>query len=102
MAEFKRCLGADELPQGEAKLVELEGHSIALFNIEGTYYAIDNICTHSGAPLVEGFVEGTQVECPWHGAQFDCRTGQVLTPPAVENVASYKVRVNGSDVEIEI
>ena len=102
MGNFVKVATTQELPPGQAKLVEAGGHSIALFNLGGSFYAIDNICTHAGGSLSEGMVEGEQVECPWHGARFDVKTGAALTPPAFENAASYKVRVSGSDIEVEV
>jgi len=68
----------------------------------GTFYAIGDACTHRGGPLSEGDVSGTTVTCPWHKAQYDLKTGGVLTPPALQGVASYKVVVEGDDVSIEL
>ena len=75
---------------------------IALFNCDGEYYAIDNDCTHVGGPLCEGELDGYTVTCPWHGAEFNVRTGEVLAPPAEENVDSYKVHVESYVIKIEI
>jgi nitrite reductase/ring-hydroxylating ferredoxin subunit len=82
--------------------VEVEGRRVALFNIEGTYYAIDDACTHRGGPLSEGEVEGTVVTCPFHGACFDVTSGEALGPPAAAGVARHSVQVVGNDLEIEI
>ena len=87
---------------GKAKMVELNGKKIAIFNVEGAFCAIDDTCTHRGGPLSQGAVSGTTVTCPWHGAQYDLRTGGVLTPPAPQGVASYKVVVEGDDISIEL
>ncbi len=102
MSSFTRVAAVSEIPAGQAKLVEIGGRQIALFNVEGAFYAIDNVCTHAGGPLAEGFLDADKVECPWHGAQFDIKTGAALNPPAVEGVTAYKVRVNGSDIEVEL
>jgi nitrite reductase/ring-hydroxylating ferredoxin subunit len=102
MAEFVRIASIDELPAGRARLVEVNGKEIALFNIDGSYHAIDNTCTHVGGPLCEGELDGTEVTCPWHGAVFDVTSGRVLGPPAPESVSRYNVRVQGSDIEIEV
>jgi nitrite reductase/ring-hydroxylating ferredoxin subunit len=75
---------------------------VALFNVEGTYYAIGDTCTHRGGPLSEGDVQGTKVTCPWHGAHFDLKTGAVLGPPAQKGVPSYKVTVEGDDIKVEV
>jgi nitrite reductase/ring-hydroxylating ferredoxin subunit len=102
MGKFVKVGQASELSPGQAKYVEAEGKQIALFNVGGAFYAIDNTCTHTGGPLAEGMLEGEEVECPWHGARFNVKTGTVLGPPAGSNVASYPVRVNGADIEIEL
>ena len=91
-----------DLDPGQGKLVEIGGKKIALFNVGGMYYAIDDTCTHLGGPLSEGELEGNEVTCPWHGGIFNVTTGAVVGGPPPGNVASYPVRVVGSDVEIEI
>ena len=78
------------------------GSSIALFNVEGTFYAIDNTCTHRGGPLGEGELKGDTVECPWHGAHFNVKTGAVTVPPAPSGVRSFPVKVEGSEVLVEV
>lgn len=102
MANFVKVAQTDEVPPGQAKLVEIEDKRVSLFNIDGTYYAIDDTCTHQGGPLSEGVVEGEEVTCPWHGARFNVKTGEVTGPPARRGVARYTVRVEGSNIEIEI
>jgi Ferredoxin subunits of nitrite reductase and ring-hydroxylating dioxygenases len=102
MPEFVRVATVDEVPAGQAKLVEINGQEIALFNLNGTFHALDNSCTHVGGPLCEGEITGTEVTCPWHGAVFDVTSGQVLSPPAASNVNRYNVRIDGPDVKIEI
>lgn len=92
----------DDLEPGQGMLVEVEGREIALFNCDGTYYAIDNECTHVGGPLCEGELEGDTVRCPWHGAEYNLKTGEVLRPPAEKGVSSYKVHVEGNTIKIEI
>jgi 3-phenylpropionate/trans-cinnamate dioxygenase ferredoxin component len=91
-----------ELPENDGTYVELEGKGIALFNLGGEIYALDNACTHVGGPLSQGRVEEGEVECPWHGSRFDIRTGEVRMFPAREDVATYEVRVTGNDVEVEV
>jgi nitrite reductase/ring-hydroxylating ferredoxin subunit len=102
MPEFIKAATTDEIPAGQAKLVEVRGKEIALFNLDGSFHAIDNMCTHVGGPLSEGELSGCEVTCPWHGAVFDVTTGQVLGPPAGSSVTRYNVRVDGSDVEVEV
>jgi nitrite reductase/ring-hydroxylating ferredoxin subunit len=101
MASY-RVTTVAEIPPGKARMFEVGGRRIAVFHVDGAFYAIDDECTHEGGPLSEGAVSDGCVTCPWHGAEFDLRTGQVLTPPAVEDVQSYKVTVSGEDVFVEI
>ena len=91
-----------DLSPGEGKVLEAEGQTIALFNVDGTFYAIENTCTHVGGPLGEGALVGDQVTCPWHGAQFNVASGKVLDPPAPSDVKSFVVTIEGSDVLIEL
>ncbi|MFQ5988658.1 MAG: Rieske (2Fe-2S) protein [Candidatus Methylomirabilales bacterium] len=101
MGEFVKVAETKDVVAGTGILVELEGERIALFNENGTFYAIGDICTHSGGPLSEGDLDGDVVICPWHGAQFDVKTGEVMGPPASEPVPSYRVKVEGEDILIE-
>ncbi len=102
MGKFVKVATVDQCSPGSGLQVEADGKRIALFNVEGAYYAIDDTCTHRGGPLSEGMLSGTEVMCPWHGATFDIKTGNVLGPPAPTGVASYPVRVTGQDIEVEI
>ncbi len=103
MAEFVRIAGVDEIPVGEAKAFEVKGQWVAVFHTDdGSFYALDDICTHEEASLAEGDFDENHVECPMHGARFDLKSGKVLSLPAVVSVKSYPVRVNGSDVEVEV
>ena len=101
MGQLIKVAEANEVPPGTAKSVDLEGRPVALFNIDGTYYAIGDTCTHRGGPLSEGVVAGTTVTCPLHSATFDVTTGDVLGPPASEGVAHYNVHVDGNDIKLE-
>ena len=102
MGEFVKVATVDDLAPGQAKCVEVNDKEIALFNIGGSFYAIDNTCTHVGGPLSEGELEGARVTCPWHGGVFDVTTGEVLGPPPGRAVNRYNVRVEGSDIEVEV
>ncbi|HSP62862.1 MAG TPA: non-heme iron oxygenase ferredoxin subunit [Pyrinomonadaceae bacterium] len=102
MPEFKTVAKSEDIPAGQASMVEVDGKEIALFNVGGSFHAIDNTCTHVGGPLCEGEIEGNEVTCPWHGAMFDVTTGQVLGPPAASNVNRYNVRIDGPDIEVEV
>jgi len=102
MAKLVKIAETKDLTPGQAAAFDVEGQKIALFNIEGTFYAIGDTCTHRGGPLSEGSVAGTTVTCPWHRADFDLKTGAVMRPPAPQGVPSYRVVIEGGDVKIEI
>jgi|SRR5215467_7650973 3-phenylpropionate/trans-cinnamate dioxygenase ferredoxin component len=102
MAGFLTVAKTEEVAQGRGKMVEVSGKRIALFNVSGAYYAIDDTCTHQGGPLSEGVLAGNEVTCPWHGAVYDVTTGEVLGPPAPKGVSRYNVRVSGNNIEVEI
>jgi 3-phenylpropionate/trans-cinnamate dioxygenase ferredoxin subunit len=100
-AEFVSVATVHELKAGERMVVELGRHWIAIFNVEGTYYAIEDVCTHDDGPLAEGELEGCIIACPRHGATFDIRTGKVLTPPALLDVQSYDVQILGENIQVK-
>ena len=103
MAQFTKVGSRAEFEDLEGgKLVEAGGHRIAVFNVGGNYYAIENTCPHRGGPLAEGMMVGEEVICPWHGSRFNVKTGSVLTPPARQGVESFPVRVAGDDVEVGV
>lgn len=87
---------------GHVALVMANGRRVALCNVGGELYAIDDVCTHDGAPLDQGELDGAAIECPRHGARFDVRTGLVVALPAVMPVRTYPVRVQNGAIEIEI
>jgi nitrite reductase/ring-hydroxylating ferredoxin subunit len=102
MTSFVKVAAVAEIAPGRGKCVEARGRRIALFNIRGSYYAIDDACPHTGAPLCEGDLEDAEVTCPWHGAVFDVTTGACREGPSSEDVASYRVRVIDGNVEVEV
>jgi len=89
-----------EIPAGGVKVVRLDDRDIAVYNVEGGYYAIDDICPHDGGELASGVLEGDVVECPRHGARFNVRTGAVLSAPAVVPVSTYEVKVENGDIQV--
>ncbi|MEM4408921.1 MAG: non-heme iron oxygenase ferredoxin subunit [Candidatus Caldarchaeum sp.] len=91
-----------DLQPGEVIGCEVEGHQIALFNIEGEYFAIEDRCTHRDAQLSMGEVVGEVVICPFHAAEFNIKTGNALSQPATEPVRTYKVRVEGESIMVEL
>lgn len=90
-----------DLEPGTGKVIEVNGRTVALFNVDGTFYAIDNTCLHRGGPLGEGFLSGCVVTCPWHGWEYDVSTGRNQSNPSVR-VACYPVRVDGDEVHVEL
>ena len=102
MSRFLKAASLADLPPGGSTVVEVEGTEVALFNQGGAVYALDNTCPHAGGPLAEGTVEEGKVECPWHGACFDLKTGASSSPLAPKGVRAYPVRVSGTDIEIEL
>ncbi len=94
---FQKAARVDELSPGEGKVVQVNDKCIALFNVEGTFYAIHNVCPHEGGPLGEGRLKGHVVSCPWHDLSFDVRNGQG-TDQGGYCVGSYEVHVSGHEV----
>jgi nitrite reductase (NADH) small subunit len=91
-----------DIPPGTGKVVEAGGRTFALFNVDATYYAIDNLCPHRGGPLGEGKLDGHIVTCPWHRNEFSVKTGDVVSLLSRPNVNTYSVTVEGNDVVVEI
>jgi nitrite reductase/ring-hydroxylating ferredoxin subunit len=102
MGEMIRVASTNDIAPGQAIAVEVQGRRVAVFNVDGKFFAISDICTHRGGPLSQGELEGATVTCPWHGAKFDVRTGSVLGPPATTNVASYKVVVENGEISLQL
>jgi nitrite reductase/ring-hydroxylating ferredoxin subunit len=99
---FMKAATVQEVPAGKGKQVNISGKVIALFNANGSFYAIDDTCPHRGGPLSDGELQGTEVLCPWHNACFDLTSGAHLSPPAQSDVACYKVQVVGDEVQIDV
>ena len=95
-----RAAARSDLAPGDVFGVEVSGHSIALYEVDGSIFATDNICSHAYARLSDGWLDGEVIECPLHAARFDIRTGKVLDPPATEDLKTYPVRVVGDEVQI--
>jgi nitrite reductase/ring-hydroxylating ferredoxin subunit len=89
---FHRVASASEISEGEALHVTLDDRDIAVFNIDGAFYAIDDVCTHAFALLSDGYVEGEVIECPLHGGRFEIKTGKAVGEPCTEDVRTYPVR----------
>jgi NAD(P)H-dependent nitrite reductase small subunit len=101
MSDFVRVIAVDELLPGQATEVAVDGQSVALFNVEGAFHALSNRCPHRGGPLGQGFVEGTEVSCPWHNWTFDVTTGENDTDPTMR-VPCHTVRVEDGHVLVRL
>lgn len=99
MAEYRAVCEAADLPLGQARCFRVAGREIALFHLEGGFYAMENTCLHAGGPLAEGRIEGTRVVCPWHGWEFDVTTGRTPLNHVV-GLTCFPVRLRGGKVEI--
>ena len=101
MADFVRVAAVEDVPPGSGKVVQAGGRLLALFNVGGEFYALDNVCLHRGGPVGEGDVEGVVVTCPWHGFQYDVTTGRNVFDPEV-GLETFAVRVTDGDVEVAV
>jgi nitrite reductase/ring-hydroxylating ferredoxin subunit len=101
MPRSVRVAAVSDVPPGTSKEVLADDQVVALFNVGGTYYALDGVCPHAGGPLGEGTLRGTIVTCPWHGWQFDVASGQNCLNARVTQ-KGFPVRVEGDDVLVEI
>jgi len=99
---FVKVAHKSEIPKGEGVKISVQEKSIALFNVDGTIYAVNNICTHAGAPLAEGSLKGTKVTCPLHYAQFDVTTGKAAGGVAQKDLEKFEVKVDGDEVHIDL
>jgi 3-phenylpropionate/trans-cinnamate dioxygenase ferredoxin component len=99
MGEFGRVTGTTDVQPGQGIIAEVNGKTLAVFNVDGAFHAIDNTCIHRGGPLGEGDLEGSVVTCPWHGWQYDVTTGACVANPTAK-VERYEVQVEGTDVKV--
>lgn len=97
---FLRTAKKDEIPAGTIREFQVNGRTIALANVDGTFYAVNNTCLHRGGPLGQGELEDKVVTCPWHGWQYDVTTGKVSMNPSV-GVDTYAVEVRGEDIFVD-
>ncbi len=101
MPEFVRVASKDEIPLGEGRAFDVKGTQVAVFNCDGKFYAIDNVCKHQGGPLAEGELEGTVVTCPWHAWTYDVTTGGSPDDPDC-STARFDVKVEGDDILVAV
>ncbi|HXG52897.1 MAG TPA: Rieske 2Fe-2S domain-containing protein [candidate division Zixibacteria bacterium] len=110
MAKHVRLCRIEEVPAGTVKAVGLEGREFAVFNVDGRFYVANDRCPHEGAPLSTGCLEGERISCAWHGATFHVPSGKTLEPPAGEKMGppvdrgltTYRTRVSGEELEVEL
>lgn len=100
MTEWIDVVAASALADGEHVVVDVDGDDVAVFNIGGEFYAIADICTHDGAEIASGELDGDEIVCPRHGARFCVKTGQVKCAPAYEDIATFPVRVEGGRLQV--
>jgi len=101
MAEWVTVAAVGELAPGTCKVADVDGAAVAVFNLNGEYFAIEDVCTHDGGDLAGGTIDGDQVICPRHGARFCVRTGEALTAPAYEPTAKFPVRVENGVIQVK-
>ena len=101
MSEFIKVATVGEIAKNTAKTCEIGDHQIAVFNVNGEFSAINNLCPHRGGPLAEGDLNGTLVTCPWHNWEFDVKTGASPVNPAV-SVQTFPCKVENGDVLVDV
>lgn len=101
MANWIPVIREGALAPGEHVLIDADGIQLVVFNSEGRYLAIENLCSHDGNPINEGRVEEGEIICPRHGARFCLKTGRVLGPPAYEDIPAHAVRVHDGQIEVD-
>lgn len=101
MSNVVKVAEVADLKPGEGKTVVAGERELALFNIDGKFYCVDNICPHRGGPIGEGLLEGTIVACPWHGWRFDVRTGVSPVIPTAK-LDTFEVLVEGNEVKVKL
>ena len=101
MSDWVTVAKAGELAPGAFRVVDVDGTSAVVFNLQGEYYAIEDVCTHDGGQLTGGTIEGDVIVCPRHGARFCIRTGEALSAPAYEPTASFPVRIENGVIQVK-
>lgn len=99
---FQKVANVGDVPPGTSKVFEIGDRAVAVCNVDGSLYAIDDLCTHDGASLDQGELDGCEIECPRHGARFDVRDGSATELPAVVPVDTFAVRVEGDAIEVDV
>ncbi|MEQ1484501.1 non-heme iron oxygenase ferredoxin subunit [Methyloglobulus sp.] len=101
MSEWIDVVGQTALVDGEHVVVDVDGADVAVFKIDGQFYAIEDVCSHDGAEIASGELDGDEIICPRHGARFCVKTGAVKAPPAYEDIACFPVRIENGQVQVK-
>ncbi len=101
LREFVTVARVGEIPAGQGRQVTVNGRWVGLFNVGGSYHAVDNLCLHRGGPLAGGTLSGCVVTCPWHGWQFDVRTGTMIQDPGT-GVSVHDTRIVGDEIQVQL
>jgi naphthalene 1,2-dioxygenase system ferredoxin subunit len=102
MSNWVKAADAADFGDGDVRVTEIAGTEVAIYQVDGTFFATDNICTHAYARLSDGFLDDCSIECPLHAGRFDIRTGKALSGPVTEDLRSYPVKIEGGDVLIDL
>lgn len=100
MSDWVTVVNVGELAPGSHRVVDVDGAQVAVFNLGGEYYAIEDVCTHDGGQLTGGTIQGDEITCPRHGARFCIKTGAALSAPAYEPTAKFPVRVENGEIQV--
>jgi 3-phenylpropionate/trans-cinnamate dioxygenase ferredoxin subunit len=100
MSDWINVIDQNALAEGEHIVVDVDGTDVAVFKIEGQFYAIEDVCTHDGAEIASGKLEGCEIICPRHGARFCVKTGAVTAPPAYEDIDTFPIRIENGTVQV--
>ena len=101
-AGWVRAAGNGDVAEGEVIGVAVSGRDIAIYNIDGELFATDDICTHAYARLSDGWLDRNEIECPLHAGRFDIKTGAATSPPCVDPIKTYEVRVAGDEIQVKL
>ncbi len=100
MSEWVNVIDADELPNGGHVVADVDAVDVVVFNLDGAFFAIEDVCTHDGSEISSGCIKGEEIECPRHAARFSIRTGEVTAPPAYEAIDRFPVQVVDGVIQV--
>lgn len=102
MPDYVKVAAVGDVPPGEMIIVEAGGEEVVIANVDGEFCAFNNSCSHRGGPLGEGILTGEVVECPFHGGQFNIRTGEAVSAPPTEAVKTYPIQIEGDEIKVAV